>query len=314
MDRWNYILVRLLQIVPTFFIIMFIVFLMVRLLPGDPASAILGDRATEEAVARINAQMGLDKPILVQFGIFIRNFFRGELGDSISFKIPVMDLILQRVPVTIFLTLYGALVAVIVAVPLAFVAALRRNSLVDNMIRAVFQVGLSLPTFYIGLLLLTVLGARLGFFPIGGYGETFQEHLYHLFLPALTLGFNLSAILIRTLRASIIEVLTAEYVDFARAKGLANRVVLIKHVLRNALISTVTLLGLNIGALFGGAVITESVFAIPGVGRLMVDSIFSRDYPTIQGLTLTFAILVSLVFLLTDLAYAQLDPRVDMAS
>lgn len=314
MDRWNYILVRLLQIVPTFFIIMFIVFLMVRLLPGDPASAILGDRATEEAVARINAQMGLDKPILVQFGIFIRNFFRGELGDSISFKIPVMDLILQRVPVTIFLTLYGALVAVIVAVPLAFVAALRRNSLVDNVIRAVFQVGLSLPTFYIGLLLLTVLGARLGFFPIGGYGETFQEHLYHLFLPALTLGFNLSAILIRTLRASIIEVLTAEYVDFARAKGLANRVVLIKHVLRNALISTVTLLGLNIGALFGGAVITESVFAIPGVGRLMVDSIFSRDYPTIQGLTLTFAILVSLVFLLTDLAYAQLDPRVDMAS
>lgn len=314
MDRWNYILVRLLQIVPTFFIIMFIVFLMVRLLPGDPASAILGDRATEEAVARINAQMGLDKPILVQFGIFIKNFFRGELGDSISFKIPVMDLILQRVPVTIFLTLYGALVAVIVAVPLAFVAALRRNSLVDNVIRAVFQVGLSLPTFYIGLLLLTVLGARLGFFPIGGYGETFQEHLYHLFLPALTLGFNLSAILIRTLRASIIEVLTAEYVDFARAKGLANRVVLIKHVLRNALISTVTLLGLNIGALFGGAVITESVFAIPGVGRLMVDSIFSRDYPTIQGLTLTFAILVSLVFLLTDLAYAQLDPRVDMAS
>lgn len=312
-DRWNYILVRLLQIVPTFFIIMFIVFLMVRLLPGDPASAILGDRATEEAVARINAQMGLDKPILVQFGIFVQNFFRGELGDSISFKIPVMDLILQRVPVTIFLTLYGALVAVIVAVPLAFVAALRRNSLVDNVIRAVFQVGLSLPTFYIGLLLLTVLGARLGFFPIGGYGETFQEHLYHLFLPALTLGFNLSAILIRTLRASIIEVLTAEYVDFARAKGLANRVVLSKHVLRNALISTITLLGLNIGALFGGAVITESVFAIPGVGRLMVDSIFSRDYPTIQGLTLTFAILVSLVFLLTDLAYAQLDPRVDMA-
>lgn len=313
MDRWNYVLVRLLQIVPTFFIIMFVVFLMVRLLPGDPASAILGDRATEEDIARINAQLGLDKPILTQFGIFVRDFFRGELGNSIAFRIPVSDLILQRVPVTIFLTIYGAILAVLLAVPLAFVAALRRNSVTDNIIRAVFQVGLSLPTFYIGLLLLTVLGAQLSLFPIGGYGETFTAHLYHLFLPALTLGFNLSAVLMRTLRASIIEILTAEYVEFARAKGLPNRMVLLKHVLRNALISTITLLGLNIGALFGGAVITESVFAIPGVGRLMVDSIFARDYPTVVGLTLTFAILVSLVFLLTDLAYAQLDPRVDMA-
>ncbi len=292
---------------------MFIVFLMIRLLPGDPASAILGDRATEEAVARINASMGLDKPVLVQFGIFIKNFFRGELGDSISFKIPVTRLIMQRVPVTVFLTLYGAVIAVVLAVPLAFAAAIKRNSPFDNAVRAIFQVGLSLPTFYVGLLLLTVLGAQLSLFPIGGYGKTFGEHLHHLFLPALTLGFNLSAILMRTLRASIIEVLTAEYVDFARAKGLSNRVVLIKHVLRNALISTITLLGLNIGALFGGAVITETVFAIPGVGRLMVDSIFGRDYPTIQGLTLTFAVLVSLVFLLTDLVYAQLDPRVEMS-
>ncbi len=312
-NRWNYVFVRLLQIIPTFFVIMFIVFLMIRLLPGDPASAILGDRATEEAVARINASMGLDKPVLVQFGIFIKNFFQGELGDSISFKIPVTRLIMQRVPVTVFLTLYGAVIAVVLAVPLAFAAAIKRNSPFDNAVRAIFQVGLSLPTFYVGLLLLTVLGAQLSLFPIGGYGKTFGEHLHHLFLPALTLGFNLSAILMRTLRASIIEVLTAEYVDFARAKGLSNRVVLIKHVLRNALISTITLLGLNIGALFGGAVITETVFAIPGVGRLMVDSIFGRDYPTIQGLTLTFAVLVSLVFLLTDLVYAQLDPRVEMS-
>ena len=299
--------------VPPFFIIMFVVFLMVRLLPGDPASAVLGDRATEEDIARINAQLGLDKPILVQFGIFVKDFFRGDLGDSISFRIPVTTLILQRVPVTIFLTLYGAVLAVILAVPLAFLAAVRRNTVTDNVIRAVFQVGLSMPTFYVGLLLLTLLGAQLGLFPIGGYGDTFGEHLYHLFLPALTLGLNLAAILMRTLRASIIEVLTAEYVDFARAKGLATRVVMLKHVLRNALISTITLLGLNIGALFGGAVITETVFAIPGVGRLMVDSIFGRDYPMVVGLTLTFAILVSLAFLLTDLAYAQLDPRVDMA-
>jgi peptide/nickel transport system permease protein len=161
--------------------------------------------------------------------------------------------------------------------------------------------------------LLSFLGAKLGLFPIGGYGETFTEHLYHLFLPALTLGLTLAAIIMRTLRAAIIEVLNAEYVDFARAKGLRSQVVLGRHVLRNALISTVTLLGLNVGALFGGAVITETVFAVPGVGRLMVDSIYSRDYFVIQALTLTFAILVSLAFLATDLVYATLDPRVEMS-
>jgi peptide/nickel transport system permease protein len=313
MNRWNYVLMRLVQAVFTFFIIMFLVFMLIRLLPGDPASAILGDRATEADVARINAKYGLDKPLPEQFGIFVGNFFQGDLGDSISFKIPVMRLIMQRVPVTIFLATYAAVLAVLIAVPLAFVAALRRGSPIDNAIRAVFQVGLSLPTFFVGLVLLTVLGAQLGLFPIGGYGDTFAQHLYYLFLPALTLGFNLAAVLMRNLRAAIIEVLTAEYVDFARAKGLRNRVVLSKHVLRNALISTVTLLGLNVGALLGGAVITETVFAIPGVGRLMVEAIYGRDYAVVQALTLTFAIMVFAAFLITDLVYAQLDPRVEMA-
>ncbi len=313
MSRWNYFFSRLLQMVPTFLLIMVLVFTLVRLLPGDPASAVLGDRATEEDVARLNALMGVDKPIPVQFGLFIRNFFRGDLGDSISFRIPVSQLILQRIPVTLFLTLYGALLAVLLAVPLAFVAAIRRGSALDNAIRAVFQIGLSLPTFYIGLLVLTLFGAMLGWFPIGGYGDTFVQHAYHLFLPALALGFHLAAVLMRMLRAAIIEVLTAEYVDFARAKGLRSRVIMTKHVLRNALISTVTLLGLNIGQLFGGAVITETVFAVPGVGRLMVDSIYARDYAVVQGLTITFAVLVSLVFLFTDLLYAQLDPRVEIS-
>jgi peptide/nickel transport system permease protein len=218
------------------------------------------------------------------------------------------------VPVTIFLTLYGALVSVLLAVPLALLAALRRNTALDNMIRLLFQIGLSLPTFYIALQLLTYMGAKWGWFPIGGYGESFVDHLYHLFLPALTLGFNMAAVLMRNLRTSIIEVLSAEYIRYARAKGLGAQQILMRHVLRNAMISTVTLVGLNIGALFGGAVITESVFAIPGVGRLMIDAIFGRDYQVIQGLTLTFAILVSIVFLLTDLAYAQLDPRVEIGN
>ncbi|MFC3831658.1 MULTISPECIES: ABC transporter permease [Deinococcus] len=309
----SYVVKRLLQIIPTFLAVMLLVFLLVRLLPGDPASAILGDRATTEIVERTNRELGLDQPLPVQFGIFVQRLLTGDLGDSISLKVPVMRLIVERLPVTLFLTVYAAVLGVLLAVPLAVLAAVRRNTWVDALIRGVFQVGLSLPVFYVALQLLTLLGARLGWFPIGGYGEGFGGHLYHLFLPALTLGLNLAAVLVRTLRSAVIEVLTAEYVEFARAKGMAARVILSRHVLRNALISTVTLLGLNIGALIGGAVITETVFAIPGVGRLMVDAIFGRDYPVIQGLTLTFAVLVSLVFLVTDLLHARLDPRTELS-
>lgn len=309
----SYILKRLLQIIPMFLAVMLLVFLLVRLLPGDPASAILGDRATPEIVERTKRQLGLDQPLLVQFGIFVKRFFQGDLGDSTSFKLPVTRLIAERLPATLFLTVYAAVLGLLMAVPLAVLAAVKRNTVVDALIRGVFQVGLSLPVFYVGLLMLSLLGARLGWFPIGGYGQTFGEHLYHLFLPALTLGLNLAAILLRTLRSSVIEVLTAEYVDFARAKGIRGSVIMTRHVLRNAVIPTITLLGLNIGGLIGGAVITETVFAIPGVGRLMIDSIFGRDYPVIQGLTLTFALIVSLVFLITDLIHARLDPRMELS-
>ncbi len=313
MNRWQYALTRLLQIIPTFFVVMLLVFVMVRLLPGDPASAILGDRVTDEAIAQVNRRLGLDQPLPVQFGIFVRNLFQGDLGSSVNLRVPVLELIKQRMPVTLYLTVYAGVLAALLAVPLAVLAAFQRNTWVDGLIRGIFQVGLSVPVFYIGLQLLTFFGARLGMFPVGGIGSNFVENLYYLFLPALSLGFYLSAILMRNLRASIIEVFSAEYVDFARSKGLKRRVVVLKHILRNALISTVTLFGLSIGQLIGGAVITETVFAIPGVGRLMVDAIFGRDYAVIQGLTLTFALLVSLVFLLTDLVYAMLDPRAEFS-
>jgi peptide/nickel transport system permease protein len=306
----RYVVLRLLQIVPTFILIMVVMFVLVRLLPGDPTSALLGERATDEAVARINAQLGLDKPIPVQFVIFIENFFRGDLGDSIVNKTSVLGLILSRLPVTLFLTALASLLSVAMAVPLAFVAALRHGSAADSIIRTGFQVGLSTPVFYLGILLLTLFAAHLRWFPVGGYGETLGDKLYHLFLPALTLALSLSAVLMRNLRNSVVEVLQAEYVDFARAKGLKARIVLGKHVLRNAVIPTVTLLGLNIGTLFQGAVITETVFAVPGAGRLLIDAIFGRDYPVILGVTLALALLVSLAFLVTDLVQAALDPRV----
>ncbi len=313
MNRWQYVLTRILQMIPTLLVIMILVFAMVRLLPGDPAAAILGDRVTDEAVARVHKELGLDKPLPVQFWYFLERVARGDLGTSVNLKVPVTQLIANRLPVTLFLTLYAGILAAVLSVPAAVLSALRRGTWVDNLIRAIFQVGLSLPVFYLSLQLLGLFGARLHWFPVGGIGPTLQSDLYYLFLPALSLGFYLAAILMRNLRSSILEVVDAEYVDFARAKGIRPRLVLLKHILRNALISTVTLFGLSVGQLMGGAVITETVFAIPGVGRLMVTAIFGRDYAVVQGLTLAFAVVIMLVFLLTDLAYSFLDPRTKVA-
>jgi peptide/nickel transport system permease protein len=306
----NHVAKRLIQLVPTLFLVLVVIFVLVRLLPGDPTSAMLGDRATDADVARLNAQLGLDRSIPAQFLLFLQRIVQGDLGTSIHLKVPVMRLILEKMPVTLALTGFAALLALLMAVPLAFVAAMRRGRAADTAIRGAFQIGLSMPIFYLGLVLLTVFAAGLRWFPVGGYGDTWGDRAWHLFLPALTLALSLSAVLMRNLRASIIEVLGAEYVDFARSKGLAPRLVLGRHVLRNALISTVTLFGLSVGTLIGGAVITETVFAIPGAGRLMIDSIYGRDYPVVQGLTLAMAVLVSLVFLATDLVQAALDPRV----
>jgi peptide/nickel transport system permease protein len=306
----SFILRRLLQLIPTLIFILIVVFVLVRLLPGDPTSAILGDRALDADVERINRELGLDRSLPVQFWAFVKSLATGNLGNSISLKVPVTDLIVQRLPITILLTVMAALIALVMAVPLAFLAALQSGRRTDAVIRGAFQVGLSMPVFYIGLLLLTVFGAKLGWFPVGGYGDGFWEHLHHLFLPAFTLALSLAAIVMRNLRAAIIGVVDADYVQFARAKGLAPRLVMLRHVLRNALISTVALFGLSIGTLLGGAVITETVFAVPGAGRLMVDSIYGRDYPVIQGLTIALAVLVSVTFLLTDLLQAWLDPRI----
>lgn len=310
MSMTLYVARRVLQLIPTLIFILIVVFVLVRLLPGDPVSAILGDRALDADVERINRELGLDRSLIVQFGAFVLAMAKGDMGNSITLKVSVVQLIAQRLPVTILLTVMAALISLILAVPLAFVAALRRDGPSDAMIRGAFQVGLSMPVFYLGLILLTIFGAELGWFPVGGYGEGFWDHVYHLFLPALTLALSLAAILMRNLRSAIIGVVDAEYVQFARAKGLAPRLVMLRHVLRNALISTVALFGLSIGTLLGGAVITETVFAIPGAGRLMIDSIYGRDYPVVQGMTIGLAVLVSLTFLVTDLFQAWLDPRV----
>lgn len=309
MPSFSHLLARLLQVIPTFLLVMVFIFLLVRLLPGDPAIAMAEAKATDAQLEQIRHNLGLDQPMPIQFLVFVKNTLTGDLGRSIMLKAPVAAIILDRLPTTIFLALYSVALAVCLAGPLAFIAASRVNTLADVAIRSVFQVGLSMPVFYIGLVLLTVLAAQLRWFPVGGYGKSFLDNLHHLILPAISVALYTSAIIMRNLRASLVEVLDADYVQFARAKGLSPRIIMTRHVLRNALVSTVTLLGLSIGNLMSGTLVTETVFAVPGVGRLMLEAIFARDYPLIQGLTLTFAVLVSVVFLLTDIIQSWLDPR-----
>ncbi len=302
---------RVLQAIPTLAAIVVVTFLIVRLLPGDPASAVIGNRVTDAEVAAANARLGLDRPILEQFGAYVGGLAHGDLGRSTRLGVPVGRLIAARLPVTLLLTAMASVIAVAISVPLARAAAIRRDRAADVAIRLAFQVGLSMPAFYIGILLLTLFAARLRLFPVGGYGDGLGQHVVHLLLPAFALALSLSAVLMRNLRAAICDVLDGPHVEFARLKGLPPRLVMWRHVLRNAMISTVALFGLNAGTLLGGAVITETVFAIPGVGVLMVDSVFGRDYPVIEALTLVLASLVVLTLLATDLVQSALDPRIE---
>lgn len=301
---------RLLQILVTVVLVALLMFTLMHLLPGDPALQMLGDRATDASIAQLRHELGVDQPMVVQFWDFLIRTVSLQFGDSLTMRVPVISLIRERLPVTLMLTGMAAVIAVVIAVPLAFLSALRPGSLIDAAVRVISQISLSMPVFYIGLVLLIGLAAGLRWFPVGGIGASFTENLYYLFLPALTLALSLSAILLRNLRESLIEALGAEYVEFAIAKGLPPRLVLGRHVLRNAWISTVTLLGLQIGSLVGGAVVTETVFALPGIGRTMIDSIFARDYAVVQGLAIVLAVLVSVVFLIVDAVQALLDPRV----
>jgi peptide/nickel transport system permease protein len=312
LQRLNYILVRLLQMIPVAVGITIVLFFVMRAIPGDPAAIRLGIRATPEGIANLRHAMGLDKPIWIQYGIFLRDVVTLKLGQSISYGISAATLIGARLPVTLFLAVYATLFSILITVPAAVLAAIRKDRAADQLIRGGFMLVLGMPQFWLGVLFLMIFSLRLGLFPVSGYGKTFAEHLLHLFLPALTLSLAQAAMLVRTLRSDVIDVLRADYVDFARAKGLRERLVMTRHILRNALIPTVTLLGLNVGYLVGGTVVIERVFAIPGMGSLMLDAIFARDYVVVQAVTLCFAVLVILINLATDITYSFLDPRVTL--
>ncbi len=301
---------RLTQLVPVLFGIVLVVFMFVRLIPGDPAVVMLGAYATDDALAALRADLGLDRPVWAQFGIFFGHVLEGNLGNSLMFRRPVLSVVLERLPATAFLTVYAVVLSLLICVPLAVVSALRVNGPIDQAIRTVTTLALAMPYFWLGLNLLILFAVIVPLFPVAGYGSTFGERLYHLFLPALTIALHLGPTLMRTLRATIIEVMQAPHVEFARTKGLPRGKLIRRHVLRNGLMATVTILGVNIGWLMGGSVVIENVFNIPGLGTLIISSIDARDYPVMQGVALVFGLLVICINLATDLVYAVLDPRV----
>ncbi|OGK83743.1 MAG: peptide ABC transporter [Candidatus Rokubacteria bacterium GWC2_70_16] len=289
------------------------VFLLVRLTTGDPAAIIAGDAATSQQVAEIRAKLGLERPIPQQFVIWLGNILTGDLGESFFFKKPVAELIVDRLEPTAALAVCTVLLAVAIAVPLGVTAAYRQGTWIDRFVMGLSVLGFSVPAFVIGYALIYVFAIQLGWLPVQGYqrlGEGFGGFIERLMLPSLTLSVIFVALIARITRTSVLEVLGADYVRTARAKGLGDLSVLLRHALRNAAVPIVTVIGLGIALLIGGVVVTESVFSIPGLGRLTVDAVLARDYPTVQAVVLLFSFAYVLINLLVDLSYTVLDPRI----
>jgi peptide/nickel transport system permease protein len=321
-----YLLKRLLQVIPTIIMITLVVFVMMQSIPGDPVVAVLGEGYTEETAQKVRQEYGLDKPVLVQYFIWLGKLVQGDWGRSILSGRPVLKDVLLRLPVTLELIVLSMGVALLIAIPAAIIGALRQNTWADYTATTVAMIGVSIPEFFIGVLLLLLFSFGLGgFLPSSGWvylpgtcptivcSAGLWGNAQHVLMPAIALGVGRAAILTRLLRASMLEVIRTEYVTTARAKGLSERPVVFKHALKNALIPTVTVMGLQVGFLIGGAIVVETLFAMPGLGTFGIDAIIARDYQQVQGFALITAIAFVVMNLLVDLTYTFLDPRIRYA-
>jgi peptide/nickel transport system permease protein len=308
-----YIVRRLLAVVPVMVTVAVFVFFLVRLAPGDPAAIIAGEDATEEAIEAVRAKLGLDRPMLEQFVIWVGRLLQGDLGMSIFSNLPVSHLIAQRLEPTVALTLSTLLVAICLAVPIGVVAAWKARKLADRVVMIFAVLGFALPGFLVAYVLIYLFAVKLNWLPVQGYrplSEGFWPFVEGLILPSVTLGTTYMALIARITRASMLEVLSQDYIRTANSKGLATKRVLLLHALKNAGVPIVTVIGIGIALLISGVVITETVFNIPGLGRLTVDAVLKRDYPIVQGLILVFAAAKVIVNLLIDISYVFLDPRI----
>ncbi len=310
---FDFIARRLISIIPVLAVVAVFVFLMLRLTPGDPAAVIAGDNATSDQIADIRAKLGLDEPIWQQFLIWIGNILQGNFGESFFFKKTVAELIAQRIEPTLALSICTLILAVGTAVPLGVMAAYRQGSLLDRSVMGFSVLGFSIPTFVVGYCLIYIFAIELGWLPVQGYvriGDNFWGFVERMILPSVTLATVYIALIARITRASVLEVLNEDYIRTARAKGLSSRVVLMRHALRNAAVPILTVIGIGIALLISGAVITESVYGLPGLGRLTVEAVLSRDFPTIQTVILMFSAVYVLINLLIDIGYTIFDPRI----
>jgi peptide/nickel transport system permease protein len=309
----NFLARRVAATIPVMLVVAVLVFLMLRLTPGDPAAILAGDAASTEQIARIRQELGLERPIVVQFGIWIGNMLSGDLGESFYYKMKVTTLIGQRIEPTLALAAFTIAIAIAVAVPLGVIAAWRFGGWFDRALMALSVVGFSVPVFVLAYLLIWFVSLKLGLLPVQGYqrlADGFWPFLRHLVLPASTLSVIYIALIARVTRASVLEALGEDYIRTARAKGLPEARVLVRHALANAAVPIVTVIGIGVALLIGGVVVTESVYAIPGLGRLTVDAVLARDFPTIQGVILFFSFVYVLINLLVDMSYLIFDPRI----
>lgn len=324
---------RFFSAIPVILGISFLIFILMHLAPGDPVTLLLGDDATPADIERTRREWGLDKPLLAQYWDFLSRAVTGDFGRSLKFNEPVMKLVVERLPATLELAFASLVVAILIAVPLGVYSAIKHNSLLDHAGMSVALIGVSLPNFWLGIMMIYFLGGQLNLLPVAGrieYGiefrsitglylvdslvagnfSGFRSALQHLLMPAVTLGSSLAAIVTRISRSSVLEVMRQDYVTTARAKGLSEKDVIWRHILRNSLITIVTILGLQLGALLSGSVVTETVFSFPGIGDLLIQSISARDYKLTQVLILMFAVTYFAVNLLVDLLYSWIDPRI----
>lgn len=301
----KYIIKRIMMLIPIIIGVSFMVFFILSLTPGDPATIILGEEATPERVEQLREEMGLNDPLLVQYGRYMLNMIKGDMGKSYATGRDVFTEIIARYPATFRLTFYSMIVAIIIAIPIGIISATKQYSLTDSVSMVVALLGVSIPNFWLGLMLILLFALKLSLLPSGGASEWSS-----VILPAITLGTGAAAIITRMTRSSMLEVVRQDYVRTARAKGVKEKVIIRKHALKNALIPIVTVVGLQFGRLLGGAVLTETVFSWPGIGRLMVESIRAKDTPIVLGTIIIFAITFSIINLLIDILYAFIDPRI----